>query len=91
MNYDLSTEEGFKNALDWTSRTVTMLAEGGQWGIPRSGVIVRRDGPCGFTVLGGDRDEHHVIFLLLTAAGFDVVSDLGMAVSQSTTTGENHE
>lgn len=41
MNYDLNTEEGMKNSVAWTMRTLDSIKDGGAWGIPRSGTVVR--------------------------------------------------
>jgi hypothetical protein len=39
--YDLDTEEGMANAVAWTNRTLETLKDGGIWGVPRSGMLVR--------------------------------------------------
>jgi hypothetical protein len=39
--YDLDTEEGMANAIAWTNRTLEILNDGGVWGVPRSGMLVR--------------------------------------------------
>lgn len=39
-NYDMNTDEGFKNAVLWTQRTVAMLNDEGVWHIPRSNAII---------------------------------------------------
>lgn len=39
-NYDLHTEAGMANAVQWTSRMVDALNDGGVWAIPRSGTMV---------------------------------------------------
>lgn len=43
MNYDLDTEEGMKNSMEWTSRTLSHIKQGGTWAIPRSGTLVKID------------------------------------------------
>lgn len=40
MDYDLDTEEGMKNAINWTNITLGHLADGGRWYVPRSGTII---------------------------------------------------
>jgi hypothetical protein len=39
--YDLDTEEGMANAIAWTNRTLETIKDGGIWGVPRSGMLVR--------------------------------------------------
>jgi hypothetical protein len=73
MNYDLDTEEGMKNAAEWTYRTMALLAVGGVWGVPRSGCLVTKTGERSCRIQGAERDEGLIIGLV--AAGFDVVSD----------------
>ena len=41
MNFDLDTAEGMNNAVRWTRQHFELLNDGGSWGIPRSGTIVR--------------------------------------------------
>ena len=36
INWDISTPEGMKNAIDWQTKHVTRLKEGGYWAVPRS-------------------------------------------------------
>jgi hypothetical protein len=36
MNYDLDTEEGLANAIEWTNNVLDHLKEGGVWYVPRS-------------------------------------------------------
>ena len=43
MNYDLDTEEGMKNAMEWTGRTLSHIKQGGTWMLPRSGTMVKVD------------------------------------------------
>lgn len=43
MNYDLDTEEGMKNAMEWTARTLSHIKQGGTWAVPRSGAIIKVD------------------------------------------------
>lgn len=39
MEYDLDTPEGLKNSIEWQEGVVSMLSDGGRWGIPRSQCI----------------------------------------------------
>ena len=39
MNYDLDTEEGMANAVQWTREHFAKLKDGGMWAIPRSGTF----------------------------------------------------
>ena len=41
MNYDISTEEGMRNSVLWTEKTLSLIKDGGAWAIPRSGTTVR--------------------------------------------------
>lgn len=41
MNFDLNTTEGMNNAVRWTRNHFELINDGGSWGIPRSGTIVR--------------------------------------------------
>lgn len=41
MNYDLNTEEGMSNAVQWTRAHLARIADGGIWMLPRSALIVR--------------------------------------------------
>jgi hypothetical protein len=36
MNWDISTAEGLANAVEWQTRHVTRVTEGGFWAVPRS-------------------------------------------------------
>lgn len=36
MNWDISTAEGLKNAVDWQTEHVDRVTEGGYWAVPRS-------------------------------------------------------
>ena len=36
-NYDLDTEEGMQNAVNWFRTLAGTLSDGGFWGVPRSG------------------------------------------------------
>lgn len=42
MNYDLDTEEGMNNAIEWTTNAMALLKFGGCWIVPRSGTVVTR-------------------------------------------------
>jgi hypothetical protein len=41
MNYDLDTKDGMANSVAWTEQLFSTLDDGGVWGIPRSGTVVR--------------------------------------------------
>lgn len=41
MNYDLDTKAGMNNAVRWTQAMFDTVNDGGVWGIPRSGTLVR--------------------------------------------------
>lgn len=43
MNYDINTEEGMNNAVQWVQATFAAIKDGGKWVIPRSGTIVTLD------------------------------------------------
>lgn len=43
MQYNLNTTEGMNNAVRWTQQMFDAIKDGGGWGIPRSGTIVRID------------------------------------------------
>lgn len=40
MHKLFETEEDFKYACDWTAKQLSLLKDGGVWGIPRSGCMV---------------------------------------------------
>jgi len=40
MNYDIKTEEGMANSVAWTERFFSMMKDGTEWGLPRSGTTV---------------------------------------------------
>ena len=40
MNYDLDTDEGMKNAIEWTTNLFENMSEGGRWLVPRSETLV---------------------------------------------------
>lgn len=40
MNYDLDTDEGMANAVQWTREHFDKLTDGGIWIVPRSGTLV---------------------------------------------------
>jgi len=42
-NWDISTEEGMANSIEWTRRQFALLKDGGTWIVPRSGTIVTVD------------------------------------------------
>ena len=58
MNYDLDTEEGMKNAITWTTRTLALLKDGGTWGIPRSGATLTIIDRAARTYRWGSADAH---------------------------------
>jgi hypothetical protein len=39
MNYDLDTEQGLANSVEWQTKMMSLLNDGGKWGIPRSGCV----------------------------------------------------
>lgn len=39
VNWDISTEEGMRNAMAWQTNMVALVADGGRWLVPRSGSI----------------------------------------------------
>ena len=41
MNYNLDTKDGMNAAIKWTQQMFDALKDGGAWGIPRSGTLVR--------------------------------------------------
>lgn len=41
INWDISTPEGMQNAVEWQTRHVSLLAEGGYWAVPRSMSVYR--------------------------------------------------
>ena len=41
MNYNLDTDEGMANAVQWTTEHFAKLKDGGVWIVPRSGTLVR--------------------------------------------------
>lgn len=41
MNYDIDTDEGMANAVQWTTEHFARLKDGGVWMVPRSGTLVR--------------------------------------------------
>lgn len=41
MNYNLDTEAGLANAIEWTERCLGKLKEGGVWYVPRSCTVVQ--------------------------------------------------
>lgn len=41
MNYDLDTNEGMANAMQWTTDHFAKLKDGGIWIVPRSGTLVQ--------------------------------------------------
>ena len=41
MNYNLDTEDGMANAVQWTTEHFAKLKDGGVWIVPRSGTLVR--------------------------------------------------
>jgi hypothetical protein len=43
MNYDIDTQDGMKNAMEWTARTLSHIKQGGTWAIPRSNTFVKVD------------------------------------------------
>ena len=43
MNYDLNTEAGMKNAVQWTEYMLGSLKDGGTWIVPRSGTAITID------------------------------------------------
>ena len=36
MNFDLDTEEGMTNSVEWTKAHLNRIADGGMWIVPRS-------------------------------------------------------
>lgn len=43
INFDLDTPEGMANAVEWQTRMVSVLKQGGRWIVPRSGSIYEID------------------------------------------------
>lgn len=41
MNYNLDTRDGMNAAIKWTQQMFDAIKDGGAWGIPRSGTLVR--------------------------------------------------
>jgi hypothetical protein len=41
--YDLDTKEGMANAVRWLELLLHAVADGGTWGVPRSGTMVHID------------------------------------------------
>lgn len=72
MNYDLDTEEGMSNAVEWTRNLIDQIVDGGTWIVPRSGTLVHIDKHnrrC--TIVGLAHDGS--IGRVLTAAGYTVI------------------
>jgi hypothetical protein len=70
MNYDLTTKEGMNNAVAWTKNALALLRIGGVWGVPRSGVIVRKTGSASVEISDPAADPS--IAHVLRMAGFSV-------------------
>jgi len=71
MNYDLDTEEGMKNAVDWTRNHLNRLTDGGTWMVPRSATLItvsHSQGTCRLVGLIPDPS----IIRVLKAAGYTV-------------------
>ena len=43
MNYDISTEEGMRNSMQWTQSMFDSIKDGGAWAVPRSGTVITID------------------------------------------------
>jgi hypothetical protein len=73
MNYDLDTEEGMQNAMEWTARTLSHIKQGGTWAIPRSGTLVKVDheNKCAYMIDGSAPEESTE--RVLVALGWHVV------------------
>lgn len=41
MNFDLDTDEGLRNAVEWQNALFANVADGGFWVVPRSGTFIR--------------------------------------------------
>lgn len=72
MNYDLDTDDGMRNAIQWVNDALGMLKTGGTWFVPRSSTMV--------TLVSRVRKQVHVVGLMpdpslnkvLKAAGWEV-------------------
>lgn len=42
-NYDLDTEEGMRNSVEWTRNHFNRIKQGGVWLVPRSGSVLLID------------------------------------------------
>jgi hypothetical protein len=72
MNYDLDTDDGMKNAMEWTRRTLSHIKQGGTWAIPRSRTFVKIDHE-NKTAYMIDGQEEQGIVRVLDALGWHVV------------------
>ena len=41
MNYDLDTEQGLAYSVEWQTKMMSQINDGGTWGIQRSGCIYK--------------------------------------------------
>lgn len=73
MNWNLETEEGIKNSIDWTNQTLAVVKEGGAWIIPRSGMIVRVSHKDKTAHITGHYEP--VVARILEAAGWAVTRE----------------
>ena len=73
INYDINTEEGMRNAIEWTERCLGKLKDGGVWYVPRSCTVVQ--------IISHDRKELKLVSiipdrsirLVLAAAGWTFI------------------
>ena len=61
--FDLDTPQGMERAALWLRNLIAMIADGGEWGIPRSNTIYRFDKQAQVVtcVMGGDKPTERVL------------------------------
>lgn len=74
MNFDLDTVEGMENAKRWTLNFLSLLREGGSWGVPRSSSVYRfYQSKLQAVRLHGDGDE--AVERVLKEVGYHVSTE----------------
>jgi hypothetical protein len=67
---DISTPEGMAAAIAWTERQVALVAQGGLWGIPRSGTAIRIDHENKTATFYGSRSVEPDVIKVFRAMGW---------------------
>lgn len=73
MNFDLDTEEGMGNAVQWTLMLFQRMTDNATWMVPRSGTIIRINKKEKIAALTGGHLQDPSLKRVIEAMGWTVV------------------